>query len=486
MAFSLLYKKGSASATTSIDSTVLYHFSLDRLVSNICADVKKRDIFLSVVSSLNSDVEEIIYRREILRDLLDNRDLLREFSALYKIFSELKDVQQRTHKEEFRISFSGMSSLGATRNILQNNAHCAMRALLFVKAFGELLSRYDLKSRGLLYFNHICQAIYANDEYEKLLQACRCYATFSESDSHNFRFLINTSGRIEQYDLVYPEHIHITDPDLKSKKGSLFKKVNQERHPSNRVYPRKNNYYEALEEGALKNLSSLFATIFNQIFEHFALLGEELVFYEVALKYIDTLNVKGGGVCFPRLKATGKTEVKKLYDLFLLVSSPNVSQLVPNDVSWSHNGLVIFGDNSSGKTTYLRSIGTMQILAQAGLPIPCETADIVVCTQILTQFSESEKGFVVGNDAGRFEQEVRDLAKLVDSLQNGALVFLNETFQSTDYSEGAEGLYYLLNHLSSCGVHWILVTHLHQLLNIGMKDNVSVGYMEGYCVNIDK
>ena len=62
-------------------------------------------------------------------------------------------------------------------------------------------------------------------------------------------------------------------------------------------------------------------------------------------------------------------------------------------------------------------------------------------SQLATQFSESEKEFCEVNDAGRFEQEARELAAMVNNLKEGSLVYLNETFQSTAYAEGAEGLY---------------------------------------------
>ena len=52
---------------------------------------------------------------------------------------------------------------------------------------------------------------------------------------------------------------------------------------------------------------------------------------------------------------------------------------------------------------------------------------------------------------------------MVDSLPAGSLVLLNETFQSTAYTEGAEGLSHLLHWFSDHGIRWILVTHLLQL-----------------------
>ena len=95
-------------------------------------------------------------------------------------------------------------------------------------------------------------------------------------------------------------------------------------------------------------------------------------------------------------------------------------------------------------------------------------------SQLATQFSESEKEFCEGNDAGRFEQEVRELAAMVAVLKKGSLVFLNETFQSTAYAEGAEGLYHLLKHFSALNIRWILVSHLRQIEEIFHGKDVAV------------
>ena len=164
------------------------------------------------------------------------------------------------------------------------------------------------------------------------------------------------------------------------------------------------------------------------------------------------------------------------------MSKEDPSSVVPNDfvIEQATDGLLVFGDNGNGKTVYLRSIGTMQLLAQAGLPIPCESAEITLFSPIATQFSEAEKDFFEDNDAGRFEQEVRELAAMVDTLKEGALVFLNETFQSTAYEEGAEGLYHLLKYFSSLNIRWILVSHLRHLKDVFGSSEAKVTHIEKY------
>ena len=294
---------------------------------------------------------------------------------------------------------------------------------------------------------------------------------------------MDDEGRIESYELIDHRYIHVTDPELKKKGFSLFKKAEETAYPCQRLSPDKDGLYERLAVSALSDLSGVFAKISEQIFEKYGLIGRELIFYDVSLKYIQALSGKEVPVRYPTFTEDQSIRVRNLYDLYLLMSKPTPSAVIPNDfmLGKDNGGLLVFGNNGSGKTVYLRSIGTMQILAQAGLPIPCESAEITLFSQIATQFSEAEKEFCEGNDAGRFEQEVRELAAMVDTLKENSLVFLNETFQSTAYAEGAEGLYHLLKHFSALNIRWILVSHLRQLEEMFDNNEAAVLHTaEGY------
>ena len=465
MAISILFLNERTSKTEPISERILYHLSLDRSFAHICADVKKRNHFLSVVSDLTDDKNEILYRQEILKDFENNPTLLDQFISLCARFEELRVSQKDAGKEEYRLNATGTVSSAASKNILGAQALCLKRALLFVEAYGELLAKFDLKSEGLINLFDACRELYENPEFSKLITFCSKYENFSASGYWDFKFAMNDEGRIESYELIDHRYIHVTDPELKKKGFSLFKKTEETAYPCQRLSPDKDGLYERLAVSALSDLSGVFAKISEQIFEKYGLIGRELVFYDVALKYVQTLKEKNVPVCYPTFTADQSIHVKKLYDLYLLMSSPNPSDVIPNDfmLGKDNGGLLVFGNNGSGKTVYLRSIGTMQLLAQAGLPIPCESAEITLFSQIATQFSEAEKEFCEGNDAGRFEQEVRELAAMVDTLKEGSLVFLNETFQSTAYAEGAEGLYHLLKHFSAFNIRWILVSHLRQI-----------------------
>jgi len=465
MAISILYLNERNNSAEPLPDKLLYRLSLDRSFSHICADSKKREQFLSVVSDLTNDKNEILYRQEVIKDFETSPALLELLISLCARFAELRITQKTAGRDEYRLNATGNASTESAKHILQAQALCLKRALLFIKAYCELLEKYVLQSQGLKNLYSACREMYENPDFTKLITLCSKYENFSSGGSWDFKLALNDEGRIESYELIDHRYIHVTDPELKKKGFSLFKKTEEVTYPCQRLTPDMDGLYEKLAFSALSDLSGVFSKISEQIFEKYAAIGRELVFYDVALKYIRALAAKNVPICYPIFSQDQSICIKKLYDLYLLVSGPGPSDVVPNDFILRKNigGLLVFGNNGSGKTVYLRSIGTVQILAQAGLPVPCENAETALFSQLATQFSEAEKEFCEGNRAGRFEQEVRELATMVDTLKEGALVFLNETFQSTAYAEGAEGLYHLLKHFSALNIRWILVSHLRQL-----------------------
>ncbi len=135
---------------------------------------------------------------------------------------------------------------------------------------------------------------------------------------------------------------------------------------------------------------------------------------------------------------------------------------------------MIRGGNSSGKTVYLRSLGTAQLLAQCGLPVCALQARISVRRAIFTQFSSAERDFVVGDTAGRFEGEVQGISHIMSRLTKHTLVLLNETFQTTAYAEGTVAIFDILSALSRTRTKFVFVTHLTHLYELFNPEHVQL------------
>ena len=68
MAISLLHPPDKSADAESVSVKMLRNLSIDRSFAGICTDLGSREYFLSVISAPSDDVNEILYRQEILKD----------------------------------------------------------------------------------------------------------------------------------------------------------------------------------------------------------------------------------------------------------------------------------------------------------------------------------------------------------------------------------------------------------------------------------
>jgi len=448
-------KKGSLG-----DST-LYHLSLDRAFSIVCPHKEEKDYFLSELSRPLTCPDTILERQEILKDFMEHPSLFSDLTNLYSRFHELLISNKEAGKGYLHIQVNRTQSLDSVKNQLQTYALYCKRALLFVQALGQLLFDTPICSRGLIALREGFLQISRAPDFQTMISYCTKFENFTTSGALDFRISLGEDGYIAGVEWIEHEHIRITDPDLKIKRGFLFQRKQLEVYPCARLYPQNLDFYEKMMLHALAPLSVFFRSITDTLSRRFDSVYRELIFYSVALKYTELLQKKNLKTIFPKICAQRETEFRALSDLYLAVSTDSVT---PNDAKIAANGTIVFGENGSGKTVFLRSFATAQILTQAGLPIPAEYGTVKPYSKIVTQFSSSEKEPIPGSGIGRFETEVKELSEMIDTLHPGTLIFLNETFQSTSYEEGAEGLYHILRYLSDKGVFWVLVSHLHGLL----------------------
>ncbi len=450
--------------SVSISSKILYNLSVDRIFRIICPDTIKRKYFLKIITEMNYDNRVLDYRKEVLNDFLNEDGLFDELCSIYSRFEELRSTLKSSLKLDNRMDFSYDSSVTSKKNVLRIYSLAFKRSLCFVRGIYEVLSKYNVQSSALSHLLEECKIICENDSFEKLMMMCSKYEYISERGILDFKYTLTDNMRIDSFELIDHRYIHISDPDIKRKRKFILKREKENHYVCMRVEPSDNNFLNSLISGAFSDMGTLFKSLTDRMFKKFLGIKSELDFYFVSIKYVRYLEERKLKCVFPEIDQGNYVEIKKLYDLFLVVQNDNKESIVPNDyvLTSGGNGLIIYGDNGSGKTVYLRAFGIMQLLVQAGLPVPCESCKIKLYSNIVTQFAESE-GENDENNCGRFETEVKEIAEIVNSIENSTLVLLNETFQSTAYKEGAEALSNVLKYFIDIDCTFILVSHLHDL-----------------------
>ena len=469
MKTSLLYP--SARLGTLGEQT-LYHLSLDRALTAICPDTEKRAFFLSVLGKPLQCMEDIEYRRAILAELYSGADLFVSICKIFSALSRLKLESEEEKKEQLKLNRLpyGISVVTALWNMLKTSAITLERALGLIRELHDLLDRSNAVSPALSAIKESTRRVCRSSSYEEALRFCQMIQNRSSEGATDLQIVLDEKGYICSSVIIDRRFIHYTDPDLKQKKSLFHRSQQEEKSDPCAVFEADKRLFSGLSESAIKKLTAKVQALSERLFEEFCGYDRECIFYDVALRYLNALEEKRIGYAYPI--PAREYKIEGLYDLLLITEFPSPDRIVPHDLTLENgqNGAVLFGENGSGKTVFLRSLGTAQVLFQAGLPLPALRIEMPVCRNILSQFSSAENEKASTFDAGRFEGEVREIAQIAEQIRQGDLVLLNETYQTTAYAEGAEGLAAFLEYLRRGNVFFFAVSHLTELQNLVTTD----------------
>ena len=220
-------------------------------------------------------------------------------------------------------------------------------------------------------------------------------------------------------------------------------------------------------------LENLYEKYGNNNLARFFPMAVEFVFYLSCIRFVREYEKAGFWFSIPTCAGKQDYEVRDAYDMTLginLYQSGKGCRVVSNDYQFGEKSrvFILTGANQGGKTTFIRSIGLIQCLAQIGMFVPCRKASLGVAGQIHTHFSrEDERGAAVG----RFEQELQRVHEILESLWAEDMVLLNETFTSTQRSTAVILLRRLLLEMDHRQCYGGLVTHFYEVYD-GLEESV--------------
>ncbi|MFW6150932.1 MAG: DNA mismatch repair protein MutS, partial [Chloroflexota bacterium] len=168
---------------------------------------------------------------------------------------------------------------------------------------------------------------------------------------------------------------------------------------------------------------------------------------------------------------------------------------VPNDTQLANNEsqlVVLTGPNMSGKSTYLRQVALIVLLAQTGSFVPAESATIGVVDRIFTRIGAQED---LAAGQSTFMVEMTETANILHNASARSLVILDEIGRGTSTYDGLSIAWavaeFIHNH-PGLGAKTLFATHYHELVELAAtlprvrNFNVAVAEDRGQVVFLHK
>jgi DNA mismatch repair protein MutS2 len=141
--------------------------------------------------------------------------------------------------------------------------------------------------------------------------------------------------------------------------------------------------------------------------------------------------------------------------------------------------LVITGPNTGGKTVALKTLGLLALMAQSGIPVPADRAELPIFDAVLADIGDYQS---IEQNLSTFSAHVTNIDFISRTATSRSLVLLDELGSATDPEEGAALAVAIAEHFRQIGCITVISTHHTSLKVYGANTNgvvnASVGFNE--------
>ena len=399
---------------------------------------------------LTTDPEDLTYRRDILVEFRRFPEIVMKVRAVCTCIQEIQQICRAPRSAQF-----DSDSLQEFK--LFRHAHDTLSDL--ADALKNQIDKEAITSRGLKRLYEVVR--------EKLDK--HYFSTFSEDweastsgldmiGSYTLRFSLDPELHVKSCAItaIHKQKYARKLMPFGSKEGRMPDKlwdlspVKEMRSP-----------VEELLHDALRIHYRQFLSTMRDMTEDLDDLYRDLNFYLAALNYwrqMDGYHLEPIFADIRPMEERAFTATEMIDPVLLL----HRGEAISNDIDFAPNGeiLILTGMNQGGKTTFLRTVGTLQVFFQLGWPVTAASASLSPVEKIVTVFSHEENTQL---QHGKLGQELKTLRLGMTEMTPYSLMLFNEPITGTSPMENLYLSREILSVSKLSGYHGIWVTHIYDL-----------------------
>ena len=462
----LLFAEGSQKNTRRLKAETIKDLALSEVIESMAGDKNALTVIKKIFTEIPLDIEDIRFRQDIMRDLVENSELSEGLSEIIFMIQTLKDYDSRTSL----VSGGETSLYTLLENLREISAYVNVS-----EALSKILAEYPVRSKGLNELKDKISGIVGDEGFAETKQdidnmleelstvkgaivgvnftpdlnvesvAAIEFVPYRLRSKYKFAEIAAAIGNVISFGTASNSirgpvsNVHVVDPLLVNMTPAMEKHL-------------KTHYFRI--KSCMKKYLDIDSTFITEMYE-------ALTFYTSAARFIQRLRQKGYELCFPDLSEDKDGfYISDLYNIRLALTGEE--NIIKNDFSFTkeENLFILTGPNRGGKTILEQALGIISVMASCGL---CVTAS--KCTgrpfdNILTHFPIDENLTI---NYGRLGEEAVRIKELVKEADDKTLLLFNETYSTTSSSDGLYLSKDLLHILKEKGAAVIFNTHIHEV-----------------------
>ncbi len=160
-----------------------------------------------------------------------------------------------------------------------------------------------------------------------------------------------------------------------------------------------------------------------------------------------------------------------------------MEQFIPNDTFLNqdeHQLCIITGPNMAGKSTYMRQVALIVLMAQMGSFVPAQKAHIGVVDRIFTRVGASDD---LSSGQSTFMVEMSEVSNILHNATKNSLLILDEIGRGTSTFDGLSIAWAVIEHIAGpnqIGAKTLFATHYHELTELEGK----IHGIQNYCIAV--